>query len=531
MRKVLFTTVYRPFPALDGVSCMDLYASRLSKEQDIFAPASYYPALPLFLIAQNISLPSVVLEHPTLEQFREEVAKGYDYVAIHFAASLFYEKVLMMCRLIRQVSPESKIVLGGYGVVCLSENFEQEKELAGMVDHVCYGEGIRFMREVVGDPLDSPIKQELPPAAIYFMGQKVYFCNLLSALGCRAGCEFCATSAFFKYKKVRVASPEELWLQMKKNILAKKGEFNWIYDEDFFQDPEYVREFGRLIKEDNDVSLRDVSWGGYGSVRTLSRFDPEELADIGLTSIWIGVESKFSDLPKRQGKDIKEIFHSFLDAGVQIVGSFIIGWDFHNLNNIKEDIEYLVELNPTFSQVSSLMPCPGTKLWQKVMETNRLNARQFKWKNFHLYSHIHTHPSLTGDDITHLVRHTQRRLYQENGPSLFRMFEVHLRGYKKFKGATTARLKERAELHKRWCLKAYPILLTVKVFAPGKKVRAKVRKATEEFVAEFGKPSFFLRLQSLFFLAYAVCLKLSRFLPRRIPQPKFGRYLYNGAQA
>ena len=77
---------------------------------------------------------------------------------------------------------------------------------------------------------------------------------------------------------------------MKKNILRGKIEFNWLYDEDFFADPEYVREFARLIKEDTDISPEQVRWGGYGSVRSLSEFAVEELVEMGVTALWIGIE-------------------------------------------------------------------------------------------------------------------------------------------------------------------------------------------------------------------------------------------------
>ncbi|MCM8770098.1 MAG: radical SAM protein, partial [Candidatus Omnitrophica bacterium] len=158
MPKILFTSVYQPFATFpDGSSMMDLYAGRLTIGQQIFTFESYYPPLPLHLIAQNISAPSTVLENPTLPTFIRELKKGYDYVGIHFAASLFYEKVLTMCRLIKEISPQTKIILGGYGVVCLDQNFEQEAELRQLADYVCRSEGIRFMRELLGDPLEAPI--------------------------------------------------------------------------------------------------------------------------------------------------------------------------------------------------------------------------------------------------------------------------------------------------------------------------------------------------------------------------------------
>lgn len=134
------------------------------------------------------------------------------------------------------------------------------------------------------------------------------------------------------------------------------------------------------------------------------------------------------------------------------------------------------------------------------------------------------------ESISELVHYTNQKLYQENGPSVFRMFELHIKGYKRFKDAATPRLKERAELHRRWCLRAYPILLTVKTYTPGNKVGAKVENASRDFRAEFGNPSLFLKLQSVIFLVLATCLKIRAFLPRRIPQPRLGKYFYhNGA--
>ncbi len=238
---VLLTMPFGPYPKLDGVDSMDLYSSRLTKNQDIFTFKSYYPRLALHLIAQNISARTTVLETPSYRDFIEEVKKGYDYVGINFD-TIFFDQVLQMARAVREFSPKTKIILGGYGVTCLNEQFQDEQELVKMVDHVCHGEGIEFMRSILGEPLDSPVTQDFPLAYISVFGEKVYFDNLVSALGCRGGCEFCCTSAFYKYKKVRIVEADTLWQLMKKKILADKKDtaFIWIYDEDFFDDPEYV---------------------------------------------------------------------------------------------------------------------------------------------------------------------------------------------------------------------------------------------------------------------------------------------------
>ena len=49
-----------------------------------------------------------------------------------------------MCERVRAVAPRSRIIAGGFGTT-LSE-FSQTCE----VDHICEGEGIRFMRDLLG---------------------------------------------------------------------------------------------------------------------------------------------------------------------------------------------------------------------------------------------------------------------------------------------------------------------------------------------------------------------------------------------
>ena len=529
--KVLLTSVYGPFETFeDGSSMMDLYAGRLTKGQEIFTIKSYYPSLPLYLIAENISAPAVVLEFPTLKQFTRELRKGYDYVGIHFAASLFFDKVLTMCRLIRKISPKTKIVLGGYGVVCVDQDFQNEADLRELVDYVCRGEGVRFMRELVGDPVDAPISENFPQSYFRIMSVKIPFNNLITAVGCRAGCEFCATSAFFKRDKIFLLSPSEFWAALKNYIKRGNVWFTWVFNEDFFADPEYVREFGRIVESDKEVSLDKIVWGGFGSVRALSQYDVEELVRMGVQAVWVGIESKYTNLPKRQGKSIKEIFESLHSAGIMTIGSFIVGWDFHTSETVKEDIEHVVSLNPTFSQISSLMPCPGTKFWDRMLEEKRLRTEDFKWKGFHLYAAVHKHLHMTDDEVRFYVRETQRRLYEENGPSVLRMLEVVLNGYARYRDAPDRRLRERASYFMRQAKVMYPTLLAIRVFAPSEKVRDKVAKIRLRYRREIGHVSPVSWCASFLFLVATVIAKISSIRRHKVERLPCRRTCYNGAR-
>ncbi len=516
-----------PYPKLDGVNSMDLYSSRLTKNQDIFTFKSYYPRLAIHLIAQNISAASVVLETPSFGDFVSEIKKGYDYVGINFD-TIFYDQVFKMVKAVKEFSPETRIILGGYGVVCLNEKFQEEQELVKMVDYVCHGEGIRFVRELLGEQVDAPVTQDFPLAYISIFGQKVYFDNLVSALGCRSGCEFCCTSAFYGYKKVRIVSASRLWELMKAKIQKKQDTaFTWIYDEDFFADPDYVREFAGFIKSDPDISPEQVRWGGYGSVRSLSQFTIEELLEMGVSSLWIGVESDYTDLPKRKGKDIKQLFSELHSAGIQTIGSFIIGWDFHSVENVQRDIDYFVSLSPTYSQVSSLMPCPETRLWKRMLDEGRLYTEGFKWRQHHLYSIMHRHKLLKDEDVPMLVQDTMVKLFENNGPSALRTFEANLRGYLYSYGHVNRRIKSRSVIFEKWCRFIAPALSAMKIYAPSVTVKRKLDSLMREYIDTFGRLTFVQHLQKHVFILLATILKISSFFPHQGKDPRTKRFYYN----
>ena len=112
--KVLFTTCVKPIPVLlgDYLSTDDV-SYRFVANQDLFSIKAHIPYFPLHFLAQNINVPSVVLEWPTKEELIAELKSDtYDYVGITFKCLDLYT-VGEMIGIIRDVSPESKIVVGG----------------------------------------------------------------------------------------------------------------------------------------------------------------------------------------------------------------------------------------------------------------------------------------------------------------------------------------------------------------------------------------------------------------------------------
>jgi len=113
----------------------------------------------LMFLRENVSAPCTVLDFPTRERFVSELhAADYDVVGIS-SIVVNVGKVAEMCRLIREHSPRSTIVVGGH--VTSIPDIEQRID----ADHIVRGEGIAWLRRLVGDDPEAPIRHPVIPSA------------------------------------------------------------------------------------------------------------------------------------------------------------------------------------------------------------------------------------------------------------------------------------------------------------------------------------------------------------------------------
>src|SRR5215469_10879406 len=151
------------------------------------------------MIQRNISAPTTVLDFPTREAFAAELrANHYDIVGIS-SIIVNVGKVREMCRMVREISPRSTIVVGGH--VTAIPGIEDMID----ADHIVRGDGIAWMRRFLGEDESAPIRH---PEIVSGFGAKTMGMKLpgrkggtaatiIPSVGCPMGCNFCTTSAFF----------------------------------------------------------------------------------------------------------------------------------------------------------------------------------------------------------------------------------------------------------------------------------------------------------------------------------------------
>jgi len=488
--KLLLTTVCRPFGGKgegDSVAA-ELFHAQVTRSQGIFSYRQVIRCWGLDYIAENLDVPSVVLHYPSEREFLREIERDpYDYIGINFVVATFH-KLRRMVGLIRKVSPRSRIVLGGYGTVL------PDRELSRYGDFICREEGIGFMRRLLGENGDRPIRHpyapiESPRVFSYPLKSKV--AHITGGLGCPNGCDFCCTSHFFNRKYVPfVPSGRRLYetiLLMEEKAKDAGDALSGfiIIDEDFFIHERRAREFLACVREGG----RPLSIMGFGSVRGLSRFTADEIAEMGFDILWTAFEGTGSGYDKLKGHDLPVLYQGLKSRGVAILTSMIIGFPFQDRARVMEDFRMLTELGPALWQILIYFAFPGTPLHRQVLAEKRYLGEYREnpdYRTFDGFSMHFEHPHFTPAEVESLQRELYRKCFERLGPSLIRVVQTWFEGYRNLKGSSNPLLRGRAERMREYVRNALPGLYPAILFGPNRERRAEVRALLKDIEKEFG---------------------------------------------
>jgi haloalkane dehalogenase len=492
MPTLLLTTVFRPFGEENRFNkkgdehLLDYLASRLTREPGLFALSSYVPNAGLHLIAANLPLDTRVLEWPTEDEFVLELKKAPDYVGISFLIKGF-GKLARMIALTRRYAPQAKVIVGGFGTV-----LQQVSDLEP--DYISTGEGVRFMRELLGVAVDQPfvhpaiagdITLKIFQSYDFLARQRIGF--ITSGFGCPHACDFCSTSAYFGHRSVSfLKDGRQMYDAMKNQCRGSDGAIHnfLIYEEDFMLLKRKLEQMGDLIEKDNEDTL---SYACFASLKSVCRHDLEKLVAQGLGHIWIGVESSAAPYEKRKGGDIRATFEHLHSLGVTTTGSIIFGLDHHTPENLVKEVDYLTSLRPSTAQISNLMAAKGTKLRQRLENEGRI--REAGFKDADLYSEVIEHPNFRHGELTTAVFDGYVRLYEAIGPAIYRIFETWLTGYRNLRHSPSSALRRRSKLYAQRVQELVPLFLHTQEYLPNEHVRQQVANSLEEAIAELGAPT------------------------------------------
>ena len=493
--RILLASVFGPYAQDDEfgsrrINPMELYHNQVTREQGAFSLRMFHRSWGLMMIQRNISAPCTVLDFPTREILERELAAGgYDIVGIS-SIIVNLGKVREMCRMVRRLSPNSAIVVGGH--VTALPGIEQAVD----ADYFVRGEGISWMRRYLGEEESAPIRH--PHIVSGFETRAMGFrdpqaessvaATIIPSVGCPMGCNFCTTSAFFggkgKFHNF-YETGDELFGVMCEAESALKARSFFIMDENFLLYRKRALELLGRMKSANKAWALYV----FASANAIRQYSTEELVGLGISWIWMGLESPHATYAKLHGSDTLTLARELHSHGIKLLGSTIIGLEHHTPGNIEEEIEHAVAHQTDFHQFMLYTPAPGTPLYSEMLGQGRM-LEGIDVADMHGQDRFNfRHAAISGEDSKRWLDWAFRRDFERNGPSLFRICRTTLEGWLRYKNHPDRRIRERFQWEVGSLRTTYGALLWAmerRLKKSNPPVSAQIRDLRREIGREFG---------------------------------------------
>ncbi len=492
--RILLSSVFGPYAQDDEfgsrtINPMELYHNQVTRAQGSFSLRMFHRSWGIMMIQENISAPCSVLDFPTRKAFANELTKNhYDIVGIS-SIIVNVGKVREMCRMVRELSPDSVIVVGGHVAAI------PDVETMIDADHIVHGEGISWMRRYLGEDEHAPIRHPLIVSGLEtrIMGIRLpnrkggTAATIIPSVGCPMGCNFCTTSSFFggKGKFINFYETGDELFEVMCGIEAKlKVNSFFVMDENFLLHRTRAMRLLELMKQ------AGKSWelSIFASANAIRKYTMLELVELGVSWVWMGLESPKAGYSKLQGNDVRQLTRELREHGIRVQGSTIVGLEHHTPDNIVEEIEAAIAHQTDFHQFMLYTPVPGTPLYQEMADQGRLLTDmdpadihgQFKF-NFR-------HAAISREDSKRFLDWAFWRDFESNGPSLYRMCRTVLKGWQRYKDYPDPRVRERFAREAKKLNSAYNAALWVmeKEFEKvNRSVSERIHKLRREVEKEF----------------------------------------------
>ncbi|MCX6537432.1 MAG: B12-binding domain-containing radical SAM protein [Acidobacteria bacterium] len=492
--RVLLSSVFGPYAQDDefgsrSINPMELYHNQVTREQGPFSLRLFHRSWGIIFIQHNISAPCAVLDFPTRERFIEELkAHEYDIVGVS-GIIVNIGKVREMCRLVREHSPTSTIVVGGH--VAAIPGLQHMID----ADHIVKGEGVSWFRSFLGEDPTVPVNHPVIPSSFGFsimglrgpQGGGSPAATIIPSVGCPMGCNFCTTSAFFggKGKVINFFEHGAEIFHAMCDAEARLGVKSFfVMDENFLLYKERAMELLEHMKE------KGKAWSLYvfSSANAISKYKMRELVELGVAWIWMGLEARQSGYSKLKGADTVTLTKELQAHGIGVLGSTIVGLEHHTPDNIQAEIEHAVAHDTDFHQFMLYTPVPGTPLYEEMAGEGRLIDVDLA--DIHGQDRFNfEHAAMPRDSSKRWLDWAFRRDYEKNGPSVYRLAKTMMEGWKRYHDDPDPRVRQRFQRTARDLRRSYGAAL----FAMEKYLRdtnvdvsLKIRALRRDMEGEFG---------------------------------------------
>ena len=269
------------------------------------------------------------------------------------------------------------VVVGGFHATLMPEEAEHYAEA------VVVGEAECIWEEVVDDLRHgtlkkrymSPGRPQLSQIRVdrsLFEGKRYLPIGLVeTGRGCRFPCEFCAIQTF--YERSHRRRPVD-------DVIAEIRELKGSRKLFFFVDDNFagnIKDAGPFLEELARLRVRWVTQMSVNAAHDEAFL--ELLRDSGCTGVLIGFESLDPRTLHAMNKDFNMMKGGYPNAlenlrrfNIKVYGTFVFGYDHDTPEIFEESVDFAIEQNFYIAAFNHLTPFPGTPLYTRLQNENKL---------------------------------------------------------------------------------------------------------------------------------------------------------------
>lgn len=312
------------------------------------------------------------------------------------------------------------VIVGGFHATLMPEEAERYAEA------VVVGEAEDIWATVVDDLRHGTLKKRYQgverPALDHIRSDRSIFGNkrylpiglVETGRGCRFPCEFCAIQTFFE-RTHRPRPVEHIIEELK--LLKDKTKLFFFVDDNFAGDIPAAK---ALLRELIPLNIRWITQMSINAAH-----DEEFLALLeksGCKGVLIGFESLDEGNLRSMKKSFNTMKGGYENAlaklrkyHIRIYATFVFGYENDTKDSFARAVDFAIEQRFYIAAFNHLTPFPGTPLYDKLKQEQRLRFDAWWLDDNYRYNDLPFFPKqLSPEDVTGLCVASRRRFYSWN---------------------------------------------------------------------------------------------------------------------
>ena len=314
----------------------------------------------------------------------------------------------------------SAIIYGGPHIACIQEyeDLKNEPFTYGYADSIVIGEAENIWGELLEDfsknklrkiyqnqktfPLE---KYRIPHREVERKRGLIRLYHIEASRGCPYHCTFCINKGIYRMR------PLESLINEMESLDNKKL---------FFVDSNFGKDIVTALKLFKIFKKLKMKWLSSIDANTLLQKDFLERAkDSNCFGLYIGFESLDQLTLQNQNKIhnktkiYKQSINRAHKLGIPVIGSFMFGFDQDDKNVFKKTIDFCNEVGMMAASFHILVPYPGTPIFDKFKEKNRLLYTNFPsdWEKYTRTNVVFTPKKMSADKLKEGYLWTLKEFY------------------------------------------------------------------------------------------------------------------------